>query len=655
MSVVTLQIGQCGNQLGCSLFDALAADALAAAAPDGAGAAFFRDRGAGGRARWAARSVLIDMEPKVVDAAIARARGAAAASGWAYGAGRSLSGHSGSGNNWALGHHHFGPKVRDDALDLVRREVEAADWLEGFLLLQSVAGGTGAGLGTYLAEALADEFREGALFNVCVWPYEGGEVAVQPYNALLTLSHLADVSDGVLLLQNEVLHATCTKSMGIARPGFQDLNGVAARALAGALLPAYARPAEGAPPPPPPRPGQRGAPAAPAAAAAARQLGRVPLHPLGDLAAHLTPHPRFRLASVRHVPTLAPGTLDFTTFAWPPLLRRLRQMAITGSFLEEGMEWGPRSTAAAAPHAPGPPAHRYRNRAASSALFLRGSGAAEADAAEFADPRWHAAWAGDPLLVAASGARAGGCQMAATLLATDQAAVAPLARMRDAGYRMAGARAFLHQYEAHGLEEGALLAAFAGVEDALAAYAGLAATAGAAAAVASLLEAARGTERGVSTSPEARAKIMAAVEELKRAGAGKRTVEDASATWRLLWTTEKETLWIVKNAGLFGTKAGEVYQVIDVPAGRLQNVIEFPPDGAFIVDSSVYEEGAGGQRLGFKFGAAKVKLPKRDFGLPPFGQGWFDTVYVDDRLRVAQDIRGDTLVVERDGPPRIFS
>lgn len=45
-------------------------------------------------------------------------------------------------------------------------------------------------------------------------------MAVQPYNALLTLSHLADVSDGLLLLQNEVLHATCTKRMGLARPGF---------------------------------------------------------------------------------------------------------------------------------------------------------------------------------------------------------------------------------------------------------------------------------------------------------------------------------------------------------------------------------------------------------------------------------------------------
>ena len=34
----------------------------------------------------------------------------------------------------------------------VRKEVEACDLLSGFMLLQSMAGGTGAGLGTYVAQ-----------------------------------------------------------------------------------------------------------------------------------------------------------------------------------------------------------------------------------------------------------------------------------------------------------------------------------------------------------------------------------------------------------------------------------------------------------------------------------------------------------------------
>jgi hypothetical protein len=92
------------------------------------------------------------------------------------------------------------------------------------------------------------------------------------------------------------------------------------------------------------------------------------------------------------------------------------------------MEWGPRSAGAGAASSPSkpapaaaPPAHRYRNRAASSLLLLRGQGAAEVDASEFSDPRWHAPWAGAPLAVGAASARFAGCQMAATLLATDQA------------------------------------------------------------------------------------------------------------------------------------------------------------------------------------------------------------------------------------------
>lgn len=57
--------------------------------------------------------------------------------------------------------------------------------LGGFLLLQSMAGGTGAGLGTYVADALREEGFGGGggagapCINACVWPYESGEVIVQ--------------------------------------------------------------------------------------------------------------------------------------------------------------------------------------------------------------------------------------------------------------------------------------------------------------------------------------------------------------------------------------------------------------------------------------------------------------------------------------------
>jgi len=57
---------------------------------------------------------------------------------------------SGAGNNWAHGHHGYGPQYREPLCDQLRRAAEDADSLQGFLLLHSLGGGTGSGLGTYL-------------------------------------------------------------------------------------------------------------------------------------------------------------------------------------------------------------------------------------------------------------------------------------------------------------------------------------------------------------------------------------------------------------------------------------------------------------------------------------------------------------------------
>lgn len=163
-------------------------------------------------------------------------------------------------------------------------------------------------------------------------------------------------------------------------------------------------------------------------------------------------------------------------------------------------------------------------------------------------------------------------------------------------------------------------------------------------------------ERGVATSADAKSAILDAVQELKASSGDTPKVttgKELSATWKLIWTTEQETLFILEKAGLFGTKAGEVYQVIDVDELTLQNVITFPPDGAFLVNSGISI--AGDKRVDFKFNEAALKVNGNKIPFPPFGQGWFDTVYMDEDIRVAEDVRGDTLIVQRDGPPRKFT
>eukprot|EP00798_Chlamydomonas_sp_ICE-L_P026148 gene26148-11872_t len=155
----------------------------------------------------------------------------------------------------------------------------------------------------------------------------------------------------------------------------------------------------------------------------------------------------------------------------------------------------------------------------------------------------------------------------------------------------------------------------------------------------SLLAVIEECDRGLSTSAEAREQIEEAVQTLEGLQSKPTTGKDLSGTWALAWTTEKETLWILANAGLFNTEAGDV--------------ITFPPEGAFIVDSSISVEGE--QRTSFQFTSATIKLPNdKDIKLPPFGKGWFDTVYSSGSLRIARDIRGDLLICRKEGPPRKF-
>ncbi|KQJ83947.1 hypothetical protein BRADI_5g17740v3 [Brachypodium distachyon] len=98
--------------------------------------------------------------------------------------------------------------------------------------------------------------------------------------------------------------------------------------------------------------------------------------------------------------------------------------------------------------------------------------------------------------------------------------------------------------------------------------------------------------RGLDTQsdPSRLADIVSCIDALAASAPDADTVSDASklsGTWRLLWTTEQEQLFIVRNAPTFRTAAGDVLQVIDVPGGSINNVITFPPSGAFVVNGTI--------------------------------------------------------------------
>ena len=131
----------------------------------------------------------------------------------------------GSGNNWALGYHNNGEEACSRISDVCRKEVEKCDHFGGFLIFMSLAGGTGSGLGARVTNVLKDDFPDAIIANHVVWPFSSGEVIVQNYNSVLTLSHLQQSSDVIISQQNERLQQICTKSLGIQNFSFDAVNG----------------------------------------------------------------------------------------------------------------------------------------------------------------------------------------------------------------------------------------------------------------------------------------------------------------------------------------------------------------------------------------------------------------------------------------------
>ena len=157
--------------------------------------------------------------------------------------------------------------------------------------------------------------------------------------------------------------------------------------------------------------------------------------------------------------------------------------------------------------------------------------------------------------------------------------------------------------------------------------------------------------RGVGHSEEDRAAMEAAIDALV-AAAAKRESDPHPATspkrltarWRLVWTSEKETLFLLEKF------TAEAYQVIDVIGRKLANEVVFKGNGSvFVVDSAMNI--ASESKCAFDFIGARYEFDnpfKWVLRLPPVGRGWFENVYVDETMRCARDSRGDTLVVVRD-------
>ncbi|PWI64035.1 hypothetical protein PCL_00435 [Purpureocillium lilacinum] len=139
-----------------------------------------------------------------------------------------------AGNNWAKGHYTEGAELVDQVLDVVRREAEGCDCLQGFQIAHSLGGGTGSGMGTLLISKIREEFpdRMMATFSVVPSP-KVSDTVVEPYNATLSVHQLVENSDATFCIDNEALLDICMRTLKISNPSYGDLNHLVSAVMSG--------------------------------------------------------------------------------------------------------------------------------------------------------------------------------------------------------------------------------------------------------------------------------------------------------------------------------------------------------------------------------------------------------------------------------------
>lgn len=178
--------------------------------------------------KYVPRAVAVDLEPATIDSIRSGKLGSI------YRPDNLISGESGAGNNWAKGYYTEGAELMDQVLDVVRREVEPCDSLQGFQIVHSLGGGTGSGLGTLLLSRIKDEYSDRITSTYSVLPSPTvSETVTEPYNAVLAMNQLVEFSDATYCLDNEALYNICTKTLGLSQPSHHDLNHLIANVMAG--------------------------------------------------------------------------------------------------------------------------------------------------------------------------------------------------------------------------------------------------------------------------------------------------------------------------------------------------------------------------------------------------------------------------------------
>ncbi|OAF71084.1 hypothetical protein A3Q56_01119 [Intoshia linei] len=232
--IITLQVGQCGNQIGTMFWEGIAAEHQLdndgvfvgdnQICKDGLNVYFNETAGT----RHVPRAILIDLEPGTLQA-VRNSK-----IGGIFRPDNMVSAKNGAGNNWAKGHYTEGAELIDATMDIVRKESEQCNCLQGFQMSHSLGGGTGSGMGTLIINTIREEYPDRMLTTTSIIPSRKvSNTVIEDYNSILSTNCLIENTDQTYCCDNEALYRIIMKNKKTDKLSYDELNHLIAETMSG--------------------------------------------------------------------------------------------------------------------------------------------------------------------------------------------------------------------------------------------------------------------------------------------------------------------------------------------------------------------------------------------------------------------------------------
>ncbi|XP_010373334.2 tubulin beta-8 chain-like [Rhinopithecus roxellana] len=122
----------------------------------------------------------------------------------------------------------------ESVMDVVRKEAESCDCLQGFQLTHSLGGGTGSGMGTLLLSKIQEEYPDRIINTFSILPSpKVSDTVVEPYNATLSVHQLIENADETFCIDNEALYDIFSRTLKLPTPTYGDLNHLVSATMSG--------------------------------------------------------------------------------------------------------------------------------------------------------------------------------------------------------------------------------------------------------------------------------------------------------------------------------------------------------------------------------------------------------------------------------------